>query len=112
MQATAAARAGVKQERRPGQIRLLGSPAIVDQDNTLTLPAKGFAIIALLSAEPGHALPRHRIRVQLWAEFDQEKANANLRQTLMRVRRLEKQIGVRILNDDSARIALNTEGFV
>ena len=56
-------------------------------------------------------MPRHRIRVQLWAEFDQEKANANLRQTLMRVRRLEKQLGARILNDNSTRIALNSRRF-
>ena len=111
MQATAAARAEVMGKRMPRQIRLLGSPAIISDDAVLTLPAKGFAIIALLSAEPGHALPRHRIRVQLWAEFDQEKANANLRQTLMRVRRLERQLGARILSDDLARIALNTDEF-
>ena len=111
MRGTAAAHAEVKRERTPRQIRLLGSPVIISEDAVLTLPAKGFAIIALLSAEPGHALPRHRIRVQLWAEFDQEKANANLRQTLMRVRRLERQLGARILNDDSTRIALNTEDF-
>ena len=85
MQATAAARAKVREERVPRQIRLLGTPAIIADETVLTLPAKGFAIIALLSAEPGRSMPRHRIRVQLWAEFDQEKANANLRQTLMRV---------------------------
>jgi DNA-binding SARP family transcriptional activator len=111
MQSTAAAHVEPSGKGSPGRIRLLGTPAIVSDDAILTLPAKGFAIIALLSAEPGHALPRHRIRVQLWAEFDQEKANANLRQTLMRVRRLERRLGARILNDDSTRIALNTEDF-
>ena len=55
MQATAAARVEPSEKGRPGQIRLLGTPAIISDDAVLTLPAKGFAIIALLSAEPGHA---------------------------------------------------------
>jgi DNA-binding SARP family transcriptional activator/tetratricopeptide (TPR) repeat protein len=94
-----------------GRVALLGVPSIRCDDQQWTLPAKAFAIIALLAAEPGHALARNRIRVLLWAEFDQEKANANLRQTLARVRRLEQRIGRKILNDDGQLIALNDAEF-
>jgi len=94
-----------------GRVRLLGTPEILHAEQSFTLPAKAFAIIALLATEAGHALPRHRIRVQLWAEFDQEKANANLRQTLMRVRRLEQRLGLRILKEESALISLNSDAF-
>ncbi len=111
MQATAAARAERQARGEAKADPVLGSPAIFSDEVILTLPAKGFAIIALLSTEPVHAIPRHRIRVQLWAEFDQEKANANLRQTLMRVRRLEKRLGARILNDDFNTHRAQYRGF-
>jgi len=77
----------------------------------LSLPAKAFAVIALLTTEPGRSLPRHRIRDCLWGEFAQEKANANLRQTLARVRKIEQDIAIVILNVDGDTIALNSEQF-
>ena len=108
----AAAKAEVESSTQGrGRVVLLGVPAIRCDDQQWTLPAKAFAIIALLAAEADHALARSRIRVILWAEFDQEKANANLRQTLARVRRLEQRIGRKILNDDGQLIALNDAEF-
>lgn len=94
-----------------GLIKLIGPPLFAWSGRTYPLPAKAFAIIALLTNEPGGSLPRQRVRDCLWGDFPQEKANANLRQTLARVRKIEQDIGTSILIIDSDSIAFNAESF-
>jgi DNA-binding SARP family transcriptional activator/tetratricopeptide (TPR) repeat protein len=94
-----------------GLIRLIGPPLFAWSGRSYPMPAKAFAIIALLTTEPGVSLPRHRVRDCLWGEFPQEKASANLRQTLARVRKIEQDIGTSILIVDPDTITLNTEPF-
>jgi DNA-binding SARP family transcriptional activator/TolB-like protein len=94
---------------RPGQIKLFGTPSFEWKGQKWPLPAKAFALIALLSAEPSGSLSRNQVRTMLWQEFDREKANANLRQTLSRVRRVEQQIGATLLIVEPESIALNSE---
>src|SRR5436190_12843136 len=96
---------------RRGLIRLIGSPLLLWEGQSLPLPAKAFGVIALLTTEPSRSLPRHRIRDCLWGEFPQEKASANLRQTLARVRKVEQDIETSILIVDPDTITLNTEPF-
>lgn len=96
---------------RCGLIRLIGSPLLLWEGQSLPLPAKAFGVIALLTTEPSRSLPRHRIRDCLWGEFPQEKASANLRQTLARVRKIEQEKAIVILNVDGDRITLNSEQF-
>jgi DNA-binding SARP family transcriptional activator len=94
---------------RCGQIRLFGVPSFEWNGKKWALPAKAFALIALLSAQPKGSLSRSSIKAFLWQEFDREKANANLRQTLTRVRRIEQQIQSTLLRMDADSIALNSD---
>lgn len=77
------------------QVRLLGSPAV----HVAGQPAEALAsprlqrLLALLSVEPGSAIPRSRAAFRLWPDSAEQQARTNLRKLLHELRHAIGDIG-------------------
>jgi DNA-binding SARP family transcriptional activator/TolB-like protein len=64
-------------------------------------------LLSLLASSQGCSAGRGTIRSVLWGDFEQAKANANLRQLIARIRRIEREISVTLLRIAGDAIALD-----
>jgi DNA-binding SARP family transcriptional activator len=70
------------------EIKLFGEVEVSWEGQLLSFPTqKATELFAYLVVHCGHAHPRAALAALLWPESDEEKARANLRQTLARLRR-------------------------
>jgi DNA-binding SARP family transcriptional activator len=70
------------------EIKLFGEVEVSWEGQLLSFPTqKATELFAYLVVHCGHAHPRASLAALLWPESDEEKARANLRQTLARLRR-------------------------
>ncbi|RDE09162.1 hypothetical protein DVH29_08200 [Pelagibacterium lacus] len=72
------------------------------------IPLSFFKIaVYILLAVPGHVVSRDFIRYLLWPEVtDRDKAAADLRQSLMRIRRVQDKFGFRLIESNVSSIYL------
>lgn len=84
-------------------LTLLGPPELVADGSQWQLPEKAFALFAILATSKEYTANRNSIRSILWGDFEQEKAGANLRQLIARIRRIERDIATTLLlvNDEN-----------
>lgn len=75
----------------------------------IAVPDKAFALLGILAMSEGFAVNRAKIRPILWAEYDQHKANANLRQLIARIRKIERSLGQVLLTFDGDEIKLSLQ---
>lgn len=75
---------------RSALIRILGVPEIEVATPT-TFPEKGYALIAALILAPEKKQSRQVLASMLWEDVDQARALANLRQLLMRLKKLQPE---------------------
>jgi DNA-binding SARP family transcriptional activator/tetratricopeptide (TPR) repeat protein len=110
-QVSTAANSQRLERERPGTISVLGGPEVAWRGRSWRFPTKAFVLFARLSVEPEGALPRREIREFLWAGVEPGKANANLRQTLARIGKLERSMRGKMLVVGPHAIALNRSDF-
>ena len=89
-------------------LTLLGPPNLVSDGKTWQLPEKAFVLFTVLATAKGNSAHRNVIRSILWGDFEQEKASANLRQLIARIRRIERDIVTTLLVIDGELITLCT----
>jgi DNA-binding SARP family transcriptional activator/tetratricopeptide (TPR) repeat protein len=89
------------------EVRLLGTPRFRCRGVDTPFPRKAFVLIAVLAVARGATTSRSRLRSILWGQARQAAASTNLRQLISRVSRIERALGVRILEHegDVIRIA-------
>ena len=70
-------------------IRILGGFTIEAplEGTKATLPRKGWAILGMLAAAPGTAMPRDRLAEIFWPDLPEKAARNNLRQVLLNIQR-------------------------
>jgi DNA-binding SARP family transcriptional activator/TolB-like protein len=90
----------------PIDIRLLGIPRFRCRGEDQPLPRKAFVLFAVLALSPGGVANRARIRTVLWGNARQAAASANLRQLISRVTRIERSLGVTILDHEGDVVRL------
>jgi DNA-binding SARP family transcriptional activator len=72
------------------------------------VPANFYRIAAYLILSPrGGILPRHRMSSMLWSDTDDNRAAANMRQTLVRIRHLQEENGFRFIEANFSTLYLS-----
>ncbi len=87
-------------------IRLLGDcQVIVDGKHVSSVPRGLYAVAAYLLIEgAGHPMQRRSIGQILWSENEASKANADVRQTIARIRRFQAKHNIRFIEADSTML--------
>ena len=95
------------------QVNLLGGFSVTRPDSTpVSLPlAKGTALYAYLVLTAPKMQSRDRLSVLLWTEYPRAQARANLRQTMMRLRRAFSMVDDPFLVDGEA-VGLRMTGVI
>src|SRR5437762_3059738 len=73
---------------KPLLIRILGTPGVDGLPRNYVFPAKGFQLLALLATASLNKLPRKQVASLLWESATDKGALVNLRQLLMRLRKV------------------------
>jgi len=94
------------------EVRLFGPPSLAVDGETQPLPDKAFVLLAILAASERKSASRSQIRAILWGDFDREKANANLRQLIARVSKIQQKFGFILLEVTGDIVALNAAGCI
>jgi DNA-binding SARP family transcriptional activator len=89
-------------------VRLFGDCRITIGDRTVPSVPNGFFRLAAYVLLEGHGRPvsRRRIGQLLWSEQTSLQANADIRQTIARIRRVQQANGFRFLANDSTLLWL------
>ena len=89
-------------------LKMLGDCCLtIDGDLIDGVPAGFFRIAAYLILSPrGGILPRHRMSSMLWSDTDDNKAAANMRQTLARIRHLQDEHNFRFIEANFSTLYL------
>jgi DNA-binding SARP family transcriptional activator/TolB-like protein len=74
-------------------VRLLGSPKVFGLEADRVFPQKGFQLLALIARARDQHITRRTAAGLLWDDIEEEKALANLRQLIGRIRKLQGGIG-------------------
>lgn len=98
------------QETSQVQLRLLGPPSLYlgRSGQTVQLPSKAYALIALLILEFHGNARRGILCARLWENTSEIASRNNLRQLLTRIRRVESLAKVRLLVIDNYTISYNS----
>ncbi|MBL8589311.1 MAG: hypothetical protein JNK46_12335 [Methylobacteriaceae bacterium] len=87
-------------------VRLLGLAQATAAGALLALPDRALAILAMLAAAPRRSLRRNELRAVVFGEQDAERAGVNLRQTLTRLRRLQLEHDVALIEETADEVRL------
>lgn len=90
---------------------LLGTPNLTVDGKLVPVPDKTYFLAALLALSPARQVARSKLRDLLWGGAGQAQANANLRQLLSRVSRLQRAWSVEVIVVDGAWIRLPRSGL-
>ncbi len=91
-------------------VRMLGPFAAFHAGDPLNLgPRKSQALLAYLTRRSGMAAPRETIIGLLWADSDEERARASLRQALSGLRRALRVTGAVVIDADLTMISLQKD---
>lgn len=90
-------------------LKLLGSPSLMAGGEKVSVPDKALVLLGLLAMSEGFTVNRAKIRPILWGEYDQHKANANLRQLIARIRKIEHSLGQVLLIFAGDEISLSAQ---
>lgn len=87
-------------------IRLLGDCQVLLNGKHVTSVPRGFYAVAayLLIEGSGHPMPRRSLGQMLWSENEASKANADVRQTVARIRRFQDKYGFRFIVADQSML--------
>lgn len=85
---------------------LLGAPRIAAAGGPVPLPDRALAMLAMLAVAPGRRLRRGDIRAVVFGEQEAERAATNLRQTLARLRRMQAEQGVGLIEEAGDELSL------
>ncbi len=88
---------------------LLGAPRILLAQTPVALPDRALAMLAMLALAPRRRLRRGEIRAVVFGEQDGERAANNLRQALLRLRRLQTEQGVCLIEERGDELALHPD---
>ncbi|MBK9082789.1 MAG: hypothetical protein IPL88_12270 [Rhizobiales bacterium] len=88
------------------EIALFGEPRVSANGARLQLPDRALAVVALLSTHAGGAMRRADARRLVFAEADPERAAANFRQTLARLRKLQVETGATLMEEEGETLRL------
>ena len=78
-------------------VNVFGYPHVTVLEQTVSAPEKLAVILAILASQPDRTLSQQRLVSMLWGNADKAKANANFRQFLVKVRKLERLHGGHLL---------------
>jgi DNA-binding SARP family transcriptional activator/Flp pilus assembly protein TadD len=90
-------------------LKLLGTPRLTAGGTVHPLPDKAFVLLCLLAGSEDNRASRTKIRPVLWGEFGQEQANANLRQLIARIRKVERNLGYDLLIPSGDALQINPQ---
>lgn len=93
------------------RLRLFGSPLLQHGRTRLVVPHKAFCLFALLLMAADRSLARPKLRGILFGSSGQVQANANLRQLLSRVQRLQRGAGISLINLDGVDVVFDGAEF-
>lgn len=93
------------------RLHLTGRPKITIGEQTLSVPAKGFAMLAVLAGSADGVKSRAELRSMLWAQDDDAQTSANLRQLIARVRVIEPALGAPLVMADRETVRINLDGI-
>lgn len=91
------------------KVRLFGRPNLVFDGQNIAVPEKLLALLALLSASPARKISRADAVGKLWGASETHKANASFRQFLVRIRKIETKLGIKILKRETDWISYNED---
>ncbi len=94
------------------ELTLLGDCALkIDGDVLSSVPANLFRAAAYLILSPsGTSLPRFRLSSLLWSHLDDARAAANMRQLIARIRHLQAEHELELLQADGTTLKLLAPG--
>lgn len=78
-------------------VSIFGYPHTIVNDQAISAPEKLAVALAILASQPDRTLSQRRLVSMLWGNADKTKADASFRQFLVKVRKLERQYGGRLL---------------
>lgn len=92
--------------RPAARLELVGAPALYVGATTVAIPDKAYFVAATLALTPGRRMIRSKLRDLLWGSAGPAQANANLRQLLSRITRLQRSSGFVLIVVDAEWIRL------
>lgn len=94
-------------------IQTLGDASVFSEGTLLSPPANLLRILVYILLEGrGRAVPRRVIGDLIWSDNGAEQASADIRQSLVRIRRFQEQHGVRLLSGDMLMLWLVQDNSV
>ncbi|MEF0940299.1 DNA-binding protein [Rhizobium sp. BR 362] len=79
--------------------------------STVPFPEKGLLSICFLLTSPAQKKTRAELAEFLWGDIPLDKALANLRQTLSRVKNRQDELGIALLVIEQATVSVNVQAF-
>ncbi|MDL2402968.1 BTAD domain-containing putative transcriptional regulator [Rhizobium mayense] len=79
--------------------------------STVPFPEKGLLSICFLLTSSSTQKPRAELAEFLWGDIPMDKALANLRQTLSRVKNRQDELGIELLRIEQATVSVNVQAF-
>jgi DNA-binding SARP family transcriptional activator/tetratricopeptide (TPR) repeat protein len=87
-------------------LELLGTPMLSVDGRPVPVPDKTYFLAAVLALSPTRQVARSKLRDLLWGAAGQAQANANLRQLLSRIVRVQRTYSISVIHVDGALIRL------
>ncbi|AYG60943.1 BTAD domain-containing putative transcriptional regulator [Rhizobium jaguaris] len=78
---------------------------------TVPFPEKGLLSVCFLLTSSSTQKPRAELAEFLWGDIPMDKALANLRQTLSRVKSRQDELGIELLRIEQAAVGVNVQAF-